>query len=117
MHHGRLEVFAFRVLALSLVRVLVSPKGLGGWEVSAAVMAFESPAALASVLVVVIIFVAAVVDDGVCVGVGTVPFCVFGRIGVIRGLRVVSSGVGAKFYAEEPNALFFVEWRGGADEG
>lgn len=49
MHHSRLEMLAFGVLPLSFVGVLVAAEGLAGGEVSAAVMALESPAALAAV--------------------------------------------------------------------
>lgn len=46
---GGVDVGSLGVLALSLVGVLVATQGLGGGEVSAAVMAFESPVALAVV--------------------------------------------------------------------
>lgn len=113
MHHGRLEVLAFCVLPLSLVRVLVAPEGLGGREVPAAVVAFKSPAALASAFAA---FVVAVGDGG---GVDVVLFCggVFAGIGVVEGFGVFRGGVCAEFYAKEADALLFVDGRGRADEG
>lgn len=105
VHHGRLEVSSLGVLALPLVRVLVAAQSLRRREVSATVVALESPAALSVVVaavvavdvVVVVAAVAVVVFDDVVIGVS--------GFGLVDGGRIAVSA--AEFFAEKANTLLF----------
>lgn len=106
-------MLAFGVLPLSFVCVLVAAEGLASREVSAAVMALESPAALAAIFAVALAYIC----GGVGVLVALFFFPVLRHIVVDRFRVVVGVDACPEFDAEEPNALFFVDWRSRADEG